>query len=277
MKIRDMLVPAAWADRDTDDARVSVGYLTPQFDGTDGRDFVHKAGDGAVPPLGGTFTESTTATDGADTINGFGGNDALFGAGGNDTIDGGTGDDVLSGGTGNDTLIGGTGFNYAYFSGAPSSYTSTFFADHVDITGPDGTDHLYQIQGLIFDNSGHPSVWGGLLPPQNNITAFSPSPNALNVALDANVVLTWSVPVVPVEGNITVAHDGVTTSIAVTDTTQITFSGTTMTINPARALALALSSRLTLWQNMRARRRQHGPTEIVVLSYEWLLPYQPAA
>ena len=179
MKIRDMLAADAWADREADHhGRVLVGLPSAQFDGTEDRDFVHEAGDGAIPPLGGTFAEYTSATEGADTINGFGGNDALFGAGGDDTIDGGTGDDVLSGGAGNDTLIGGTGFNYAYFSGAASSYTTTFFSDHVDITGPDGTDHLYQIQGLIFDNNGHPSVTGGLLPPAETPISFSPSPNA---------------------------------------------------------------------------------------------------
>src|SRR5690349_14837150 len=118
MKIRDMLAADAWADREADHhGRLLVSLPTAQFDGTEDRDFVHESGDGASPPLGGSFTESLAATEGADTINGLGGADALFGAGGDDIINGGAGDDVLSGGAGNDTLIGGTGFNYAYFSG----------------------------------------------------------------------------------------------------------------------------------------------------------------
>jgi Ca2+-binding RTX toxin-like protein len=54
----------------------------------------------------------STGTNGANTLDGGGGNDWLYGLGGDDVLLGGSGADHLYGGDQNDTLIGGTGDDY---------------------------------------------------------------------------------------------------------------------------------------------------------------------
>src|SRR4051794_23398880 len=68
--------------------------------GTAGKDFIHRAGDGLVPPVG--YNDVTGVTTGNDTINGLAGDDILFGDDGNDFLNGGLGADALNGGPGND-------------------------------------------------------------------------------------------------------------------------------------------------------------------------------
>ncbi|MGE0259887.1 MAG: calcium-binding protein [Alphaproteobacteria bacterium] len=76
--------------------------------GTAGNDFIHRAGDGRVPPAG--FNNVTGVTTGDDFVAGLASNDFLFGDGG---------DDVLNGGPGADALDGGPGADYAdYFFAA---------------------------------------------------------------------------------------------------------------------------------------------------------------
>ena len=71
--------------------------------GTADKDFIHRAGDGNVPPLG--YNEVTGVTSGNDTIDGKEGDDIIYGDGGNDTIIGGLGADTLYGGDGNDSFL----------------------------------------------------------------------------------------------------------------------------------------------------------------------------
>ena len=69
-----------------------------------GPDFIHRAGDGLVPPVG--YSDLTIATAGDDVLSGGDGDDILYGDGG---------DDVLAGGGGADRLDGGAGFDTADF------------------------------------------------------------------------------------------------------------------------------------------------------------------
>jgi Ca2+-binding RTX toxin-like protein len=75
--------------------------------GTLGNDFVHRAGDGLVAPLG--YNDVTGVTTGDDTMNGGNGNDTLNGGNDNDLLTGGNGADVLNGDNGSDALNGGEG------------------------------------------------------------------------------------------------------------------------------------------------------------------------
>ncbi len=59
--------------------------------GTAGNDFIHRAGDGRVPPAG--YNNVTGVTIGDDVVNGLPGDDILFGDSGNDVLNGGGGDD----------------------------------------------------------------------------------------------------------------------------------------------------------------------------------------
>ncbi|MEI9886561.1 MAG: NF038122 family metalloprotease [Rhizomicrobium sp.] len=200
------------------------------INGSAGADFIHVAGDGAVPVWGGPYAEATSATIDSDVIYGLGGDDALFGGGGDDYIDGGAGDDILSGGPGNDTLIGGGGYNTAFLHGAKSDYTFTYFADHIQAAGPDGTDQLYDIQRLTF-TSGNPltTVSG----PSPSVVSVSPGVYANDVPLNANIVFTYDRPMrIANPGNISLKLGGSTILIPVTDASQVTVSGNTLTINP---------------------------------------------
>jgi Ca2+-binding RTX toxin-like protein len=84
-----------------------------------------------------------------DVISGAGGNDAIYGGGGNDTISGGEGkdslsgddgDDILSGGVGNDSLNGGAG-NDALNGGADNDSLSGGYGDDT-LDGGSGNDSL---------------------------------------------------------------------------------------------------------------------------------------
>src|SRR3954469_6156093 len=71
------------------------------------------------------------------------------------------------------------------------------------------------------------------------LTSFSPSDGAIHVAVNSNIVLTFNEAVVAGSGDI-VIYDGTGAEarrIAVTDSTQVSFSGGTVTVNPGVDLA----------------------------------------
>ena len=61
--------------------------------------------------------------DGADTLNGAGGNDTLNGDGGDDVLIGGLGNDAMNGGSGNDTFVFAAGFGNDTISGFDANPT----------------------------------------------------------------------------------------------------------------------------------------------------------
>ena len=63
-----------------------------------GKNFIHRAGDGRVPPLG--YIDITGVTTGDDFLFGFEDNDILFGDAGNDLLNGGAGADAMTGAAG---------------------------------------------------------------------------------------------------------------------------------------------------------------------------------
>lgn len=69
------------------------------------------------------------------------------------------------------------------------------------------------------------------------LLATDPADNAGAVLPGANLTLTFSEAVRASTGNILLSGGGVTRSIAVTDTSQVAFNGSTMTINPSADLA----------------------------------------
>ena len=93
---------------------------------------------------GGTKADSIFGNWGDDTISGHDGDDILDGGGENDLLDGGAGDDAIDGGAGTDIAV---------FSGNSGDYTVTTVDDvEYTISGADGTDTLYDIETLRFDN-----------------------------------------------------------------------------------------------------------------------------
>ena len=53
--------------------------------GTPGKDFIHRAGDGRIAPAG--YNDITGVTTGDDTINGLAGDDIIFGDSGDDVLE----------------------------------------------------------------------------------------------------------------------------------------------------------------------------------------------
>ena len=76
----------------------------------------------------------------------------LTGSAGNDRLSGGDGDDILTGLAGNDLLKGGAGFDTAVFSGSLSDYSFANTRRGLQVTGPDGTDEVQDIEALQFDD-----------------------------------------------------------------------------------------------------------------------------
>jgi GH24 family phage-related lysozyme (muramidase) len=75
------------------------------------------------------------------------------------------------------------------------------------------------------------------------ITSVSPTDNSTSVAVDTNITLTFSETVLPGSGNLLIYNlDGtIAKTIDVTDSSQVTFSGNTVTINPSTDLAASSS------------------------------------
>ena len=102
------------------------------------------------PATGGAFERGTSLADrllgtpDADTINGYGQRDLLLGAAGNDTINGGAGDDTIDGGADTDTAL---------FSGTQSQYRIGLRDSLTIVTGPDGTDRLFNVEFLKFGSA----------------------------------------------------------------------------------------------------------------------------
>lgn len=76
----------------------------------------------------------------------------LTGTVADDSLAGGSGNDKLKGGDGNDVLRGGTGTDTAMYTLTRDRYTVSLLADSVQVTGPEGTDTLTEIERLQFSD-----------------------------------------------------------------------------------------------------------------------------
>lgn len=134
---------AVWRSDGTDEGTVKVSPASsspltnvlggipdiPLITGTSAGELI----DGITSPAGQPkATEGAEIIDGLggnDTIKALGGNDTVYGGEGNDSLDGGAGADRMEGGTGNDTYIFGTGDTLVELSGGGTDTvksTSTF-------------------------------------------------------------------------------------------------------------------------------------------------------
>ncbi len=80
------------------------------------------------------------------------------------------------------------------------------------------------------------------------LTGTSPADEGTNVAASSNIVLTFNEAVRAGSGNITLTNlsSGTSQNIAVTDTSQVSFSGNTLTVNPSADLPSGLRYEVTL-------------------------------
>ena len=110
-------------------------------------------GDGVDELLGGDGQDRLDGGDGSDVLFGGLGHDMLTGGAGVDDLHGEDGDDQLYGGGGNDQYQGGDGIDTAIFKGPLSSYTIQFLTvGIVGVTGPDGSDLVFNCEFLQFDD-----------------------------------------------------------------------------------------------------------------------------
>ncbi len=199
-------------------------------------------GDGLVGTLGvnsnGGGRYWTGASD-ADLITAGSGNDLLKGDAGNDTLTGGAGNDTIFGGDGNDDI--------AVFSGTFASYTYSYNASNDTFSfanATTGTDSVSGVETFQFSDvtksSSQLQTSDTTAPILSNL---SPADNATGVAVSANLVLTFNETIKAGTGNFIIFNaDGtVAKTIAVTDASQVSISGSTVTINPSTDLAAGSS------------------------------------
>jgi serralysin len=160
---RDQLYGDAGADfleGGADDDRQFGGDGDDLMGGQDGADYLNGGsgrdqlyGDAGADFLeGGADDDRLFGGDGDDLMGGQGGADLLDGGRGADALFGDAGDDRLVGGAGNDRIDGGDGFDVAIFSGPRSAYTFTVQNGVMTVVGIDGTDQLFGIESLQFDD-----------------------------------------------------------------------------------------------------------------------------
>ena len=167
------------------------------------------------------------------------GNDTFIGDAMANNLSGGDGDDTLQGGAGNDTLDGGFDDDTVVFSGNLAEYSISYDFNNKTYTvtdslsGRDGSDLVIGAEFFQFADGVH-SVADliDIAPPY--LQAISPSAYATNVAFGSDIVFTFTEPVKAGTGSILLQKGGVTVmTIDVTDAAQVSFNGSTLTINPS--------------------------------------------
>jgi len=154
-------------------------------------------------------------------------NDSIYGDSSNDTIDGGSGDDT------------------AKYADPYTNYTITRNNDGtITVTdnrtgSPLGTDTLIDVEHLNF--AWYQSGYGNQSQTLNlsyidvvapTLISSTPSDNSVGIQVNSNIILTFSEKVQAGTGNIIITDGNDTRTIDVTDSSQVTFSGKTVTINP---------------------------------------------
>jgi hypothetical protein len=166
-----------------------------------------------------------------DLIVYLGSNEAQFGDG--------TGKVVLNGGAEQGfTLPAGQ------FSGFVEITNATTPGNYIVLRGLTNPSQNLKVWGNGFNHIGpagfqivnYGAATGDTLPPV--ISSLNPENNATGVSVGANLVVTFSENIVAGTGNITLKNlsDATQTTIAITDTTQVWISGSTLTINPTAKL-----------------------------------------
>ncbi len=187
----------------------------------------------------GCIIENAIGGGGNDVLTGNSAANRLEGGSGNDQLDGGSGNDTLDGGAGNDTLTGGVGDDTAVFSGSFASYSISYSAANVSYSisgGATGSDVIFGVEFFQFSDVLRPAsqlLSVDVVAP--SLISSSPSDNATSVAVGSNLSLSFSETVQLGSGNITLfnANGTVARTIAVTDASQVSVAGSTVTINPS--------------------------------------------
>ncbi|MFZ4524039.1 MAG: FG-GAP-like repeat-containing protein, partial [Chlorobium sp.] len=172
-----------------------------------------------------------------ENLIGGSGNDAFIGDAMANNLSGGDGDDTLQGGAGNDTLNGGFDDDTVVFSGNLAEYSISYdfknktYTVTDSVSDRDGSDLVTRAEFFQFVDGLHPVAdLIDIVPPY--LQAITPSAYATNVAFGSDIIFTFTEPVQAGTGDIVISNGTDTRTISVTDTTQVSISGITVTINP---------------------------------------------
>ncbi len=178
-----------------------------------------------------------------ENLIGGSGNDTFIGDAMANNLSGGEGDDTLQGGAGNDTLNGGFDDDTVLFSGNLAEYSIIYdfknktYTVTDSVSDRDGIDLVTGAEFFQFADGIHPVAdLVDIAPPY--LQAITPSEYATNVAVGADIVFTFTEPVQAGTGSILLQTGGTTVmTIDVTDTGQVSFNGSTLTLNPSANFA----------------------------------------
>ena len=195
----------------------------------------------------GVVIENALGGGGNDTLTGNSAGNRLDGGAGNDVLNGMDGDDFLTGGLGNDTVDGGAGNDTAVLNGNSSSFTVNLNATtgvYTVASAATGTDTFVRVEFFQFNDGTRTAaqlVGGDSSAP--TLVSMNPADNALNVATNVNIVFTFSETVQAGFGNFVIFNGNGTVlrTVSATDTSQLTFSGATVVLNPLADLSAGSS------------------------------------
>ncbi len=181
-----------------------------------------------------TFSDQSSAV----TFTGNSWSNILVGGSGNDFLYGNEGSDTIEGGLGNDLIHGGDGTDYAIYSSIFSALSFVVNGSDIKVTSAsEGVDTLRNVEYIRANNVEY--KLSDIVAPVDSlaptlISSF-PADNAAAVAIGANIVLSFSEPIQKGTGNIVISSSADIRTISVSST-QVTVSGSTVTINPTADL-----------------------------------------
>ena len=184
-----------------------------------------------------------------DTLVGGDASDFMYGLEGDDHLSGAAGNDALTGGPGNDTIDGGEGDDTLFFSGNFADYSVVYDGaagrfTFTDLNAMrDGVDAVRNVERFQFNDVGKTALQLGggtasdTMPPL--LIGTNPLDGSTGVAIDANLVGTFSEPVLRGSGTIVLrSADGVVfESYDVATSPNISIDGNVVTVNPSANLA----------------------------------------
>jgi serralysin len=172
------------------------------------------------------------------------GNDYIFGNDAANSLTGGSGNDFIFGGLGNDTLNCGVGTDTCIYNLARSSYTITFSSGTYFVTalsGSEGIDTITGVENLTF--SDQTLAISSLDFTAPTVSSFSPTDGLTNVAVNSNIVVTFSEDVKFGTGAIEIRSGSAsgtvfaTYNVATNAGANLSISSNTLTINPSTDLS----------------------------------------
>jgi Ca2+-binding RTX toxin-like protein len=172
------------------------------------------------------------------------GNDVIFGNDAANLLTGGLGNDFIFGGLGNDTLNCGDGTDTCIYILTRSSYTITFSSGTYFVTaisGSEGIDTITGIENLQFSDQTVAVSSLDFFAP--TVTSFSPTDGLTNIAVNSNIVVTFSEAIQFGTGAIEIRAGSAsgtvfaTYNVATNAGANLSISSNTLTINPSTDLS----------------------------------------